>query len=106
MGTKRTPINRPPRHGKITPQAVKLFQQGLAAMLVGDSQKALDLEMQLDVALGRMKPWQFSPLQVEGDLPPDFKQPWQKEEWQSALELHRELEKGLLPRTVKDLIDE
>jgi hypothetical protein len=106
MTTNRTPISRPPRHGKITPAAVKLFQQGLAAMLAGDSQKALDLEMRLDQALNRMKPWQFSPLQVEGGLPPSFKEQWQSEEWASALELRRELEKGLPPRTANYLIDD
>lgn len=72
-----------------------------------DSTEALDIETQLDIALGRMKPWQISPLQVESDGPPPSwvtdGEPWKAEEWRQAQIIRRELE-NFEPRTVRELL--
>ena len=89
MSTKRTTVSRPPR-AKITPEAVDLFRQGLELQAAGgltswNEDAYFELQTKLDMALGRMKPWQVNQLDADPNSPPHiFELSWQREEWQSA----------------------
>jgi hypothetical protein len=107
--TNRTPISRPLRRDRITPAVINLFLRALDIQrkFGDDSHQALDSETQLDIVLGRMKPWQISPLQVQPSGPaPSWVtdgEPWKLEEWRQAQALRHELE-TFKPRTVRELL--
>ena len=74
MSTKRTTVSRPPR-AKITPEAVDLFRQGLELQAAGgltswNEDAYFELQTKLDMALGRMKPWQVNQLDADPNSPP------------------------------------
>jgi hypothetical protein len=78
---------------KITPEAVALFRRALELQAAGrrGSDECADLETELDMALGRMKPWQISPLDADPDDPQNFEQDWQRQEREDALAIRKEL---------------
>jgi hypothetical protein len=93
-GTRRTPINRPPR-GRITQRAVELF--GLILDMDDDevpmgSERYGKVAVELHRELG-LKPWdEFVHWVNADDEPPPNIEPWKRASFVQAVELRRQLE--------------
>ncbi len=99
MTTKRTPLRRDAR-ARITPELVALWLKLKAIREAGEHEELepdgrrveyLDALHALDRALG-IKPWQESPVDVDGPEPPAHMRQHQQDSWRRAWELRQALE--------------